>query len=214
MSASGTIAAAAVALVVTLTATLGWVARSRVTEIGFWFADDVTYEVADPRRFGSALTSEEQATIKRLARREVEQAFSPFRVRVTDRRDAFYSVNVRQVLRTGGPMQRASGAAGQSHVFGFLGGAGAVSFYMVAAQALINAPVHAARADIVDGMGRGLGRTAVHEFVHQILPHGPAHSTDDRASYEYWTSDRPAQYYGEMHWSVARDALADRLGLR
>jgi hypothetical protein len=79
---------------------------------------------------------------------------------------------------------------------------------------MAHAPAGASRADIVDAIGRGLGRAAVHEFAHQILPHGPMHNTQDRASYEYWSSNRATQYYGEMRWSVALPKLEERLSRR
>jgi hypothetical protein len=87
-----------------------------------------------------------------------------------------------------------------------------VSFATLASQAIVYAPPEAARAEIVDGIGRGLGRAAVHEFAHQILPHVPIHDTDDEHSYEHWSSNREAQYYGPMRWDVARPFLEKRLG--
>jgi hypothetical protein len=38
------------------------------------------------------------------------------------------------------------------------------------------------------------------------------HITTDERSYEFVSSNRPAQYFGEMHWSVAHKALFERLG--
>ncbi len=182
--------------------------RSNVVALGFWFDDDVTFEVHDPARFGPALTSDERARIKEIAREEVAAAFAPFRVRITDSPQAFYRVRVRQALTIG----RRFAAAGQSNVFGPLGGDGAVGFLTLSAHAMTYAPEGATRSDIVEAIGRGIGRAAVHEFVHQILPAGPVHTSTDAASYEFWSSDRPAQYYGEMRWSVAHDALSARLG--
>ena len=182
--------------------------RSNVVSAGFWFSDDVTFELHDPARVGGPLTAEERARIQHVARREVETAFADFRIRVTDESDAFYRVRVAQVLTH----RNRYAASGESHVFGPLGGYGAVSFITLAAQAMAFAPPHANRAAIVDAIGRGIGRAAVHEFAHQILPRGPMHVTRDVASYEYWSSNRAEQYYGEMHWSVARSALMERLG--
>lgn len=196
-----------------LIATLEYRSRSNVVTAGFWFDDDVTFEMPAPARIGGPLTADECERIKRTARAEVDNAFKDFRVRIVDGSDAFYRVGVRQILtlevRRG---RRWSGAAGQSNVFGPLGGYGGVSFYLLASQAVAFAPAESKRAEIVDAIGRGIGRAAVHEFAHQILPNGPMHNTQDEASYEYGSSNRPAQYYGEMHWSVARGALLARLG--
>jgi len=183
--------------------------RTNVVAVGFWF-EDVSFELHDPARMGGPLTVVEQQRIHTVAQQEIEHAFAEFRIRVTDRRDAFYRVRVRQWLTA----YNRYATAGQSNVFGPLGGYGAVSFITLAAQAMAHAPATASRADIVDAIGRGLGRAAVHEFAHQILPSGPMHNTQDRASYEYWSSDRTAQYYGEMHWSVARPKLEERLSRR
>jgi hypothetical protein len=195
----------ATALTASLLGAMEYRSRSNVVTLGFWF-EDVTFEVHHPARLGEPLTDEEQRRIQTVARQEIEHAFAEFRVQVTDGGEAFYRVRVRQFLTAG-----RYAIAGQSNVFGPLGGYGAVSFITLAAQAMAHAPASATREDIVEAMGRGVGRAAVHEFAHQILPSGPMHNTQDRASYEYWSSDRVAQYYGEMHWSVARAKLAERL---
>ena len=207
MTTSSVLVLAATAAAGLILGGLEYRSRTNVVTAGFWFDDDVTFDVHDPKRIGGAITSREREQIKRVARQEVEAAFAQFRVRITESRNAFYRVRVRQALTVG-----RIAAAGQSNVFGPLGGNGAVSFVTLAAQAMAWAPAGAARADVVDAIGRGIGRAAVHEFVHQILPHGPVHVTQDRASYEFWSSDRPTQYYGGMRWSVAQDALAERLG--
>lgn len=208
MTTSSTLVLAATLTTASIVGALEYQSRTNVVTAGFWFADDVTFAVHDPRRLGGDITFAERAQIMRVARNEVETAFAPFRVRVTDVRDAFYRVAVQQVLVA----NRKYAAAGQSHVFGPFGGTGSVSFITLAAQAMAYAPHNASRADMIDAIGRGIGRAAVHEFVHQILPKEPVHATQDRASYEFWSSDRPAQYYGEIRWSVARDLLAERLG--
>ena len=209
MTASSAIALGAIVTAATLVGTLELRSRDNVVTVGFWF-EDVTFEVHDPVRLGGPLTPDEQQRIQHVARQEIEQAFAEFRIRVSDRRDGFYRVRVRQAVTA----YNRYAAAGQSNVFGPLGGYGAVSFITLAAQAMTYAPAGASRADVVDGIGRGLGRAAVHEFAHQILPRGPMHTTQDRASYEYWSSDREAQYYGEMRWSVAAPKLRERLARR
>ena len=198
----------ATAMTASLLGAIEYQSRTNVVTAGFWF-EDVTFDVHHPARLGGPLTLEEQQRIQSVARQEIEDAFAEFRVLVNERPDSFYRVRVRQFLTAG-----RYAAAGQSNVFGPLGGYGAVSFITLAAQAMAHAPATATRADIVDAIGRGLGRAAVHEFAHQILPSGPMHNTQDRASYEYWSSNRATQYYGEMHWSVARPKLEQRLSRR
>ena len=213
MTVSTALAITSTALTTVIIAGLEYRARSNVVTAGFWFDEDVTFEMAAPERLGAPLTAAEQERIKHVARAEVVDAFRDFRIRVMDTDAASYRVAVEQVLTSTSLKNTGlwSGAAGQSHVFGPLGGLGGVSFYMLASQALSLAPADAGRADIVDAIGRGIGRAAVHEFAHQILPRGPMHITTDERSYEFAFSYRPAQYYGEMHWSVARAALAERL---
>jgi hypothetical protein len=206
MTASTGIALAAMVTAAVLVGALELRSRDHVVNVGFWF-EDVTFEVHDPVRLGGPLTADEQQRIAIVARQEIEHAFAEFRIQVTDRRDANYRVRVRQAMTA----YNRYATAGQSNVFGPLGGYGGVSFVTLAAQAMAHAPAGALRADIVDGIGRGLGRAAVHEFAHQLLPRGPMHTSQDRASYEYRSSDRPEQYYGEMRWSVARAKLAERL---
>jgi hypothetical protein len=213
MTASTGIALGSILASASILGALELKSRDNVVTAGFWFDDDVTFEVHDPRRLGGPLTVDEEQRIVTIARGEIGAAFSTLRIRVIDNRHAFYRVGVQQMIRPPGrnSFARGSGAAGLSHVFGPLGGAGSVNFYMLAAQAIAFAPTDAARADIVDAIGRGIGRAAVHEFAHQILPHGPMHTSDDEASYEYWTSNRRQQYYGPMHWSVAYPTLQQRL---
>lgn len=210
MTRSVVIALFGTVLAASIVAALEWRARSNVVTAGFWIEDEVTFELHDPARLGGPLAREEQQRIEAVARAEIEQAFAEFSFRLTDQRDAFYRVAVKQALT----INRRLAASGQSNVFGPLGGYGAVSFITLSAQAMAHAPPGASRAAIVDAMGRGIGRAAVHEFAHQILPKENVHASADPASYEYWSSDRPAQYYGAMRWSVARQKLVERLSRR
>lgn len=95
---------------------------------------------------------------------------------------------------------------------GPLGGEGTVSVRAVAAQAVHYAPPGATRAAIIEAIGRGIGRTAVHEFAHQILFGEPVPPSTDPQSYEYESSDRAEQYYGSVHWDTAWPFLVRKLG--
>jgi hypothetical protein len=94
---------------------------------------------------------------------------------------------------------------------GFLGGSGGVSFDLVSLKAIQYAPEGASRQAIIEGIGRGIGRVAAHEFGHQILNTGLVHNKGDENSYEYPSPDRAAQYYGELHWTTARMLLEQKL---
>ena len=64
---------------------------------------------------------------------------------------------------------------------------------------------------LIEAIGRGVGRAAVHEFTHQLLPRAAIHSANIR-SYEYTSAARPEQYFGDMQWDLALLLLQQRLG--
>ena len=201
----------AVAVAVIILAVVQWRTRTVVVEAGFWF-EDVTFAVSpyDLEQLGGPITSDEQSWIRRLALEELQTAYADFRLRFSDNRDAVYRIRVIQ-----DPMKAvtkmARGAAGETYVMGPFGGFSTVSFTVVIRGAFAYAPPGATRRDILEGIGRGIGRTVVHELAHQILGAQSLHSNDDR-SYEYGSPDRIGQYYGPIHWSTAWQPLHDRLG--
>jgi hypothetical protein len=175
---------------------------------GFWYEDSpLALPAPAAEKLGGLLTDRELETIKIISRAEVERAFAGFRIRISDDHAAFWRVAVVRSLRGRGPLPN----AGESMPLGFMGGSGAVSFDLVALKAVQYAPEGASRQAIIDGIGRGLGRVAVHEFAHQILNDGAAHNAADEACYEYPSPDRAAQYYGDLHWTTARPLLAEKL---
>jgi hypothetical protein len=186
-------------------------ARSRPdsVEAGLWF-DEVTFS---SNRLGEPLTPAEVATIEEVARAEVRDAFRGLRITLSDRHDARYTLHVRQEvldLR----FKRAVGLAGQSRGIVGLGGSGSISFNFLANGAMAWAPDDAGRAELVAAIGRGIGRTAVHEFTHQILPMAPIHDSRDDQSYEFTSAARRAQYYGSVHWDFALPLLSRQIGRR
>lgn len=181
--------------------------------IGLRFADDAC--VLRPgalERFGDPLTPVERRAVADAARTEVVRAFASLRVRVTDAEDTFCRMAVVRSLPARG--SRVLPRAGESVALGMLGGGGTVACDVVARKAVIFAPDDAVRADVVQGIGRGVGRTAVHEFVHQMLGPAVGHDELDADSYEHGSSDRRSQYYGDLHWTIALPELQRRLGLR
>ena len=161
---------------------------------------------------GGPLTAADIETIKRVARAELEQAFGDLRIRVADEGRGFWRLLVvPSVVRQGLNGRAIQNAAGASYALGPLGGGGYLNFTTLALKAVVYAPPGASRDDIVAAIGRGIGRSAVHEFAHLILGGRPAHSDDER-SYEFESADRAAQYYGELRWTRAWPLLEQRLG--
>jgi hypothetical protein len=161
---------------------------------------------------GGPLGGADVDTIKALAHEEVERAFSGLRLRFVDTGRAFWRI---RVLASFAPPTLSGRArvntAGASYPFGALGGGGFLSFTTLAIKAIVYAPTGASREEMVAAIGRGVGRSAVHEFTHLMLGGSAIHS-DDETSYEFETADRPSQYYGELRWGKARPLLDRRLG--
>jgi hypothetical protein len=181
--------------------------RPAFVEAGFWF-DEVTFDSA---RLGGPLTREEVAAIESVARAELREAFRGLPLTVSDRHDARYTIRVVQDVRDL-RFKRPVGVAGQSRGIRGFGGSGAVSFDFLANGAMSYAPDDADRTALVAAIGRGVGRTAVHELTHQILPTAPIHDSRDERSYEFRSASRRAQYFGTMRWNLARPLLQQRLG--
>jgi hypothetical protein len=178
----------------------------RVADAGFWF-EDVTF--ASPR-LGAPVTRAEVEGIERVARAELASAFAGLRVALSDRRDASYRVRVVQELRDR-RFRRVVNIAGESRAVSGFGGLGAVSFDFLASGAVAYAPEGSTREAMIEAIGRGIGRSAVHEFTHQLLPTAPIHDSTDVRSYEYASATRIEQYFGELHWDLARPLLQQRL---
>ena len=206
-------------LVVTVTSALiAWRAASATIDAGFWWADTPFVLSADDAvKVGGPLTGDELKSIEDTSRAEVRRAYADLRINITDRRRAFWRVAV-----VGAPLTVTRNRttypfsfAGESRVFGPLGGSGSVAFAMLAHNAIEYAPPDASRRQIVDGIGRGIGRAAVHEFAHQALGLdnlGHLDNRTDEESYEYANADRASQYYGELRWTTAWPMLVQKFG--
>jgi hypothetical protein len=176
---------------------------------GFWYDDNESFALPAhaAEKLGGLLTGAELESIKQTSRTELNRAFAGMRISITDHHDAFWRVEVVRALRGRGPLP----SAGESMPRGFLGGSGGVSFELVALKAIQYAPAGAARQTIVEGIGRGIGRVAAHEFAHQMINSADTHNPGDENSYEFPSPDRAAQYYGELRWTTARPFLEQRL---
>jgi hypothetical protein len=197
----------------------GWMlhreSRVHIVVASFWF-EDSPFAIAGfaPARGGGALTVDELRVVEARAWAELRAAFDGLRVTFSSQRNAMYRVGVVQELRQApwSPFRRFFGAAGESRAVRPLGGRGAVSFSVLADNAVAYAPTDATRATILDGIGRGLGRAAAHEFAHQFFPTLQIHASTDVASYEYPSAARAEQYYGQLHWDLAWPLLVERFG--
>jgi hypothetical protein len=195
----------------TLAAGVRWYSATAPISAGISFAEEVfTPSSVVAAELGGPLSPEEIARIKLTARREVERAFAGLRVRVVETPRAFWRVRVLPTVQLR-RNRRAFATAGASYGFGPLGGAGFVNFTALAVNAVRYAPVGTPRAAIVEAIGRGIGRSAVHEFAHMIAPDVAIHDTTDPDSYEESNTARYSQYYGELRWGNAWPVLHARL---
>jgi hypothetical protein len=212
------IGAIAVLVVTVTSAAIAWRASNATIAAGFWWADTpFVLSADDARKIGEPLTAAELKSIEALSRDEVRRAYADLRIDITDRHGAFWRVAV-----VGAPLTTTRNRttypfsfAGESRVFGPLGGAGSVAFAILAHNAIEYAPPGALRRQIVDGIGRGIGRAAVHEFAHQALGLDNLSFVDNQTdpdSYEYANADRPSQYYGELRWTTAWPVLVQKFG--
>ena len=212
------IGAIAVAAVTAITAAIGVRASRATIDAGFWWAETpFLLSAGDAVKIGGSLTAAELASIEAISRDELRRAYTDLRINVTDRRSAFWRVAVvgTPLTTTRNRTTYPFSFAGESRVFGPLGGSGSVAFTILAHNAIEYAPARASRQQIVDGIGRGIGRAAVHELAHQALGLDNLPYLDNRTdpnSYEYANADRPSQYYGELRWTTAASALQQKFG--
>jgi hypothetical protein len=184
-------------------------ANTHVVAAGFWF-DRVTYEAPALEGRGGPLDDSERTTVREVARQELRQAFSGWRLEITDNPRAHYRVRVLQ--RFAETRLRRFGVA-ESRSLGPLGGDGAVSFSALAPIAVTLAPPGTTRPELVEAIGRGLGRVAAHELAHQIVPGHNLHASADPSSYDFDDLNRVSQFYGPARWDLARPRLEEALGL-
>ena len=214
--ATAVIGAISVVAAVSVFAAVRWQTSHRSIDAGFWYDDgSFALSVDDAAKIGGPLTVDEMATIRKLSRAEVEQALADLRINVTDNQSAFWRVTVVGTTRGNPTFKAPFGAAGESHVFGPLGSWGSVGFLVLAHNAIEYAPPDAPRQTIVEGIGRGIGRAAVHEFAHQALGVDNITHIDNRTdqrSYEYGNADRPSQFYGQLRWTTAWPILQQKFG--
>lgn len=181
----------------------------RPVVLGFWI-ENVAYQSP---RIGAPLTTTEFARIDQVAGTEIAKAFTDYDVTITDDRNARYKVAVLPRLRDE-RLIRGGTYAGESRAIAGFGGSGAVNFEYVANGAMVFAPESASRAEVIDAIGRGVGRVAIHEFLHQLLPKSPLHDSQDPRSYEGNSPALREGYFGELRWGIAQPWLNGKLKRR
>ena len=142
---------------------------------------------------------------------EIEKAFERFDVTVTASRNARYRVDRPSRAERQSAAAQQEPYAGESRAVAGFGGSGAVNFEFVANGAMVFAPDDADRAAVIEALGRGLGRVAIHEFLHQLLPKKAIHDSKDRDSYEGNSPALIEGYFGDLHWDIAGPWLEARL---
>jgi hypothetical protein len=169
-----------------------------------------TFSAPVTTALGGPLTASEIAAIKQISRDELTRAFSGLKVTFADSGDARWIVRVQLAIerRKGQRLPN----AGETFAMGPLGSRSLVDFTEVLMAALAHAPAGVSRQQLVSGIGRGVGRVAVHELAHGILGAGAMDNRTDDHSYEYFTHNRPSQYYGDLHWARAWPELLERVG--
>ena len=182
-------------------------AQCRPVEAGFWF-EEVAFSST---KLGGPITPQEMDTIGSIALAEIRNAFAGLNITFTERRDTAYRVRVVQELRDQ-RFRRLVYIPAESRAASGLGGQGIVSYSWLASSAVVYALEDAYRATMIQAFERGIGRPAVLEYVHVLLPHVPIHDSTDIRSYEYHSAARREQYFGDMRWSLAEPLLQERLG--
>lgn len=173
---------------------------------GFWI-EAAAYQSP---RIGEPLTTAEFESIDHDARIEIASAFADYDVTLNDDHAARYKVAVLPTL-TDERLKRGGTYAGESRAIAGFGGSGAVNFEFIANGAMVIAPESATRAEVIAAIGRGVGRVAIHEFLHQLLPKSPLHDSKDLESFEGNSPALREGYFGELHWGIAQPWLEQKL---
>ena len=159
---------------------------------------------------GDALTAAERTRVKDLALATLRAAFEGFDVRFTDAPTSDRSIRVEDT-----PYSRMFfGAAGMTYPASVVS---SVRFDVLANNVL--ASVHCThldscavktRAELVDGLGHGVGATAAHELGHQAGL-GFSHDSPCDDCYDGRSSTSYAHFFGTKHWSGAELATLRRV---
>jgi hypothetical protein len=166
-------------------------------------------------RMGSeVLTLQEQAHVKAVALQTLQEAFRGFDVTVREGRDAVHLVVVDKGFVAGLLPVGQPAPVGETSPFAWVS---RVHFEelcdtLLTVAGCAGAAAHCTRtrAELVDGLGRGIGGTAAHELGHQA---GFRFALDARcdACYDGGTSNTVEHFFGSQHWSEAALAIMRRV---
>jgi hypothetical protein len=196
-------------LAVSVVVFVEWQAADVLRTAGFWFDAGTFGTPMLGGEWGGPLTEDDLTHIEAVAWDELSTAFDGLDLVLSESRDGFFQVAVVPAPPNGDRVRMR--LAGQSRPLGPLGGRGVVYFQTLAGLAVTYAPAGAERHQVIEGIGRGVARSAAHEFAHQLLPNADLHGTDDEYSYEFGSAQRSSQYYGALQWAFAGPMMADRL---
>jgi RHS repeat-associated protein len=138
---------------------------------------------------GGRFTAEEVELVKLWTYQTMRLAYSGYRVLVSE---GGRGTN-RMIVKRGGAYNDYAG----STILGSI--ASEINYDLLADRALNYAPNKQDRREIAAGIGRGVGATAAHEFGHQVGLRW-MDTTRDPNTYDFHSSDRFSQYYGQLHW--------------
>jgi hypothetical protein len=184
-------------------------ARSGAVTLSFWFetiGEDARTTL--PGRLAVRISPDDMKVIEATSREEIAHAFRQYPISIVGRASGLYHVRVVDTLNS------STGGSAESYVFPGMGGQGYVNFRSLAHGAVAHVPPDADRHEIIAAIGRGIGRAAVHEFIHQLLGRqARIDDSTDPQSYEYGSTSRRAQYYGHIRWDIAEPMLRRKFGL-
>jgi RHS repeat-associated protein len=143
------------------------------------------------------LDQQESDLVKLWARQQLHMAFSGFAVVISEGGGTNY-IHVTQ--------DRPSGEAGGTPQPG-LGHDSEVNYDWLAGLAVRYSP-GASKQEYLASLGRGIGATAAHEFVHQS-PARIGHHEDRRYenTYDFFTADHESHFSGNLGWSPDAERL-------
>ena len=122
------IGAIAVLAVGVTSAVIAWRASSATIDAGFWWDEAAPFLLSadDALKIGGPVTPDELTRLQRISRAEVHRAYTGLRINVTDDHGAFWRVAVvgTPLTTTRNRLTFPFSAAGESRIFGPLGGSG------------------------------------------------------------------------------------------
>ncbi len=165
---------------------------------------DVAVVFANPWTFaGDSFDPSDQTIVKSAALATLRRAYAGFDLRFAERASGERTIRVEETPYASAPSLRAPGAAGMTYPMSRVS---SVRIDVLLAEELSAAGCrdlrHCAkpRAELLEGLGRGIGATAAHELGHQV---GIRFVNDVRCDecYDGSRSASAAHFFAPKHWS-------------